>query len=99
MHSSSTQLCLSLLHCARVEDNQVLFIDGNVKCYQTFQLFFGAYVVLSCSSAWFVSLEVTSYFCVPVLYCLYLSSSILLLLGISTAKGLWVTLHHSRTGG
>ena len=47
MYSSSTQLCLSLLHCVRVGDKQVLFIDGNVKCYQTFQLFLVAYVVLS----------------------------------------------------
>ena len=42
MYSSSTQFCLSLLHCVRVGDKQVLFIDGNVKCYQTFQLFFVA---------------------------------------------------------
>ena len=47
MYSSSTQLCLSLLDCVRVGDKQVLFIDGNVKCYQTFQLFLVAYVVLS----------------------------------------------------
>ena len=36
MYSSSTQLCLSLLHCVRVGDEQVLFNDGNVKCYQRF---------------------------------------------------------------
>ena len=47
MYSSSTQLCLSLLYCVRVGDKHVLFIDGNVKCYQTFQLFLVAYVVLS----------------------------------------------------
>ena len=47
MYASSTQLCLSLLHCVPVGDNQVLFLDGNIKCYQTFQYFLLAYVVSS----------------------------------------------------
>ena len=47
MYSSTARLCLSLLHCVPLEDKQVLFIDGNVKCYQTYQFFVVAYVVLS----------------------------------------------------
>jgi hypothetical protein len=47
MYASSTQLCLSLLHCVPVGDKQVLFLDGNIKCYQTFQYFLLAYVVSS----------------------------------------------------
>ncbi|XP_028399395.1 uncharacterized protein LOC114522838 [Dendronephthya gigantea] len=47
MYASSTQLCLSLLHCVPVGNNQVLFLDGNVKCYQTFQYILLAYVVSS----------------------------------------------------
>ena len=47
MYASSTQLCLSLLHCVPVGDNQVLFLDGNIKCYQTFQYFLLAYMISS----------------------------------------------------
>ena len=47
MYASSTRLCLSLLHCVPVGDKQVLFLDGNIKCYQTFQYFLLAYVVSS----------------------------------------------------
>ena len=47
MYASSAQLCLSLLHCVPVRDNQVLFLDGNVKCYQTFQYFLLAYMFSS----------------------------------------------------
>ncbi|XP_028399337.1 uncharacterized protein LOC114522788 [Dendronephthya gigantea] len=47
MYASSTQLCLSLLHCVPVGNNQVLFLDGNVKCYQTFQYILLAYVISS----------------------------------------------------
>jgi hypothetical protein len=47
MYASSTQLCLSFLHCVPVGDNQVLFLDGNVKCYQTFQYFLLAYMISS----------------------------------------------------
>ncbi|CAB4028866.1 Hypothetical predicted protein [Paramuricea clavata] len=47
MYASSTQLCLSLLHCVPVGDKEVLFLDGNIKCYQTFQYFLLAYVVSS----------------------------------------------------
>ena len=36
MYASSAQLCLSLLHCVPVGDEQVLFLDGNIRCYQTF---------------------------------------------------------------
>jgi hypothetical protein len=45
MYASSTQLCLSLLHCVPVGDNQVLFLDGNIKCYQTFQYFLLGYMI------------------------------------------------------
>ena len=47
MYASSTQLCLSLLHCVQVGDSQVLFLDGHVKCYQTFQYFLLAYMISS----------------------------------------------------
>ena len=47
MYASSTQLCLSLLHCVPVGDSQVLFLDGSVKCYQTFQYFLLAYMISS----------------------------------------------------
>ena len=47
MYASSAQLCLSLLHCVPVGENQVLFLDGNVKCYQPFQFFLIAYMVSS----------------------------------------------------
>ena len=47
MYASSTQLCLSLLHCVPVGESQVLFLDGNVKCYQTFQYFLLAYMISS----------------------------------------------------
>ena len=47
MYASSAQLCLSLLHCVPVAGNQVLFLDGNIKCYQPFQYFLIAYVIAS----------------------------------------------------
>ena len=47
MYASSAQLCLNLLHCVPVGDDQVLFLDGNIKCYQTFQHFFLAYFISS----------------------------------------------------
>ncbi|CAB4003066.1 Hypothetical predicted protein [Paramuricea clavata] len=47
MYASSAKLCLSLLHCVQVGDNKVLFLDGNVKCYQTFQYFLLAYLISS----------------------------------------------------
>ena len=47
MYASSAQLCLSLLHCVPVGDNQVLFLDGHVKCYQTFQYFLFVYMISS----------------------------------------------------
>ena len=47
MYSSTTQLCLSLLHCVPVRDGHVLFIDGTIKCYQTFQYFLLGYVCFS----------------------------------------------------
>ena len=47
MYSSSTQLCLSLLHCVPLGETQVLFLDGNIKCYQPFQYFLLAYVISS----------------------------------------------------
>ena len=47
MYASSAQLCLSLLHCVPVGEDQVVFLDGNIKCYQTFQYFLVAYVISS----------------------------------------------------
>ena len=47
MYASSAQLCLSLLHCVPVGDQQVLFLDGNIRCYQTFQYYILVYVVSS----------------------------------------------------
>ena len=47
MYASSFQLCLNLLHCVPVGDDQVLFLDGNIKCYQTFQYLFLAYSISS----------------------------------------------------
>ncbi|CAB4005085.1 Hypothetical predicted protein [Paramuricea clavata] len=48
MYNSSTQLCLSLLYCVPVAGNShVLFIDGHIKCYQTFQKFLFGYMILS----------------------------------------------------
>ena len=47
MYASSTQLCLSLLYCVPVGDDHVLFLNGNIKCYQTFQYYILAYVVSS----------------------------------------------------
>ncbi|CAB3993681.1 Hypothetical predicted protein [Paramuricea clavata] len=46
-YALSTQLCLSLLHCVPVGDNQVLFLDGHVKCYKTFQYFLFGYMISS----------------------------------------------------
>ena len=47
MYASSAHLCLSLLHCVPVDHEQVLFLDGNIKCYQTFQYFLIAYLISS----------------------------------------------------
>lgn len=47
MYSSSTQICLSLLHCVPVGQRKVLFLDGNIECYQTFQYFFLTYMISS----------------------------------------------------
>ena len=47
MYASSAKLCLSLLHCVPVGNNQVLFLDGNIKCYETFQYFFLGYMISS----------------------------------------------------
>ena len=47
MYASSAQLCLNLLHCVPVGDDQVLFLEGSIKCYQTFQYFFLAYFISS----------------------------------------------------
>jgi hypothetical protein len=47
MYASSAQLCLSLLHCVPIGDSQVLFLDGNIKCYKTFQYFLLGYMISS----------------------------------------------------
>ena len=55
MYASSAQLCLSLLHCVPVSGDQVLFLDGNIKCYQPFQYFLLAYTsFLFGSCSWFL---------------------------------------------
>ncbi|XP_028408073.1 uncharacterized protein LOC114530670 isoform X2 [Dendronephthya gigantea] len=45
MYASSTQLCLSLLHCVPVGERQVMFLDGNKECYQKFQYFLLIYLI------------------------------------------------------
>ena len=47
MYASSTQLCLSLLHCVPLGNYHVLFLDGNIKCYQTFQYYLFVYMISS----------------------------------------------------
>ena len=47
MYSSSTKLSLSLLHCVPFGNRVVLFLDGNINCYQTFQYFLLAYMISS----------------------------------------------------
>ena len=47
MYASSAQLCFSLLHCVPVGDSHVLFLDGNIECYQPFQYFLLAYIISS----------------------------------------------------
>ena len=47
MYASSAQLCLTLLHCVPVGKEQVLFLDGNIRCYETFQYYVLVYVVSS----------------------------------------------------
>lgn len=47
MHSSLAKLCFSLLSCVQVEKDNVLFIDGTIKCYQTYQYFIMVYIVFS----------------------------------------------------
>ncbi len=91
MYASSAQLCLSLLHCVSIGDNQVLFLDGNIKCYQTFQYFLLALhdffhtSILSCSCSRLVSSEVWSNWCQTILCGLHLSSAILLFLVVFVA--------------
>ena len=47
MYASSAQLSLSLLYCVPIRGDQVLFLDGNIKCYQSFQYFLFAYMISS----------------------------------------------------
>lgn len=47
MYASSTSLCLSLLHCVPIDNSLVLFLDGNIKCFQTFQKIVFAYMIFS----------------------------------------------------
>ena len=46
MYSSSAQLVFTLLQCVPFRDHQILFIDGTVRCYQTFQYVLMAYAVV-----------------------------------------------------
>jgi hypothetical protein len=45
MYSSSTSLCLSLLHCVPIGNSLVLFLDGNIKCYKAFQNYVFGYIL------------------------------------------------------
>ena len=45
MYASSTQLCLSLLHCVPVGEKKVMFLDGNKECDQKFQSFLLVYLI------------------------------------------------------
>ena len=47
MYSSLAELVFTLLRCVPFGDNQILFIDGTVQCYQTFQHFLMAYAAIS----------------------------------------------------
>ena len=47
MYASLAQLCLSLLHCVPFRGDQVLFLNGSIKCYQPFQYFLLAYLITS----------------------------------------------------
>jgi hypothetical protein len=47
MYASSARLCLSLLQCVPVDDTHVLFLDGNIRCYQTFQYVLISYIISS----------------------------------------------------
>ena len=57
LYASATRLCLSLLHCVPLGNHQVLFLDGNIKCYQTFQYYLLFYIISS----------ILPFFLVPVL--------------------------------
>ena len=46
MYSSSAQLVFTLLQCVPFGDHQILFIDGTLQCYQTFQYVLMAYAVI-----------------------------------------------------
>ena len=46
-YASSARLCLALLQCVPFGDSQVLFLDGNIRCYQTFQYILLSYIISS----------------------------------------------------
>ena len=47
MYASSARLCLALLQCVPFGDSHVLFLDGNIRCYQTFQYILLLYIISS----------------------------------------------------
>ena len=47
IYSSSVQLVFTLLRCVPFGHQQILFIDGTVQCYQSFQYFLMPYAVVS----------------------------------------------------
>ena len=47
---SQTQLVVQLLHCVEVGDQNVLYIDGSVSCYESYQKFFWFYFVICIAS-------------------------------------------------
>ena len=46
-YTSSARLCLALLQCVPFGDSRVLFLDGNIRCYQTFQYILLSYIISS----------------------------------------------------
>lgn len=47
MYSTTARLCLTLLHCVPYKNTKVLFIDGTMQCYQSFQYALLGYVIMS----------------------------------------------------
>jgi hypothetical protein len=47
MYSATATLCLTLLHCVPYKNTHILFIDGTMKCYQSFQYALLGYTIIS----------------------------------------------------
>ena len=97
MYASSAQLCLSLLHCVRVGDEQVLFLDGNIRCFTMLPNISILHSclrrvvcvsILSGACARFLPLENGPYFRKAVLCRVHVSIAILLLLVVLVTERL-----------